>query len=207
MRPWRNAAACSGPPRPASPWAVCRPRRAPRARPHAAACTGDDVERNAGAALARARGCGASGRDTGAALVIRLFFLPACGLLRAAAFARRNGRCERRAQPAVTVYGDLRRDAGRSACVRRGGRALAAPALHSAGLPFFCRQHRDLLAAADFRRRQDSCRARVLRLDQRVQPVCGVGVLVVYGRPVHERAGQAVSLPPADPPARCSARR
>ena len=33
--------------------------------------------------------------------------------------------------------------------------------------------------------------ARVLRLDQRVQPVRGVGVLVVHGRPVHARAGQA----------------
>ena len=34
-------------------------------------------------------------------------------------------------------------------------------------------------------------RARVLCLGQRIQPVCGRGVLVVHGRPVHRRAGQA----------------
>ena len=46
-----------------------------------------------------------------------------------------------------------------------------------------------LLLTFDFRK--SPRRARVLRLDQRVQPVRGVGVLVVHGRPVDERIGQA----------------
>ena len=45
---------------------------------------------------------------------------------------------------------------------------------------------------ADARDRHGDRRARVLRLGQRVQPVCGGGVLVVHGRPVHRRPGQAI---------------
>ncbi len=46
-----------------------------------------------------------------------------------------------------------------------------------------------VLAAADARPRSGDCRARVLCVGERVQPVRGRGVLVVHGRPVYRRAG------------------
>ena len=63
--------------------------------------------------------------------------------------------------------------------------------VHSHRLSFLRRQHRVVLAVADARRRAGDRRAGVLRLGQRVQPVRGGGVLVVHGRSVHRRAGQA----------------
>ena len=67
----------------------------------------------------------------------------------------------------------------------------AARALHPHRLSLLRRQPGAVLAAADARRRDRDRRARLLRLGQRVQPVRGRGVLVVHGRPVRRRAGQA----------------
>ena len=79
----------------------------------------------------------------------------------------------------------------RAAALRRAGGEAAARALHPHRLSLLRRQSRAVLAVADARHRAGDRRARVLRLGQRVQPVRGRGVLVVHGRPVHRRAGQA----------------
>ena len=56
---------------------------------------------------------------------------------------------------------------------------------------FFVANLAAVLAVADARCRAGDRGARVLRLGQRVQPVRGRGVLVVHGRPLQRRAGQA----------------
>ena len=127
----------------------------------------------------------------GGAVVVRLFLHAARRLLRAAAAARPDGHRRRRQEPAVAVHRHLRDAAGRAAALRRAGGKIAARALHPHRLSLLRRQPRRVLAAADARHRDRDRRARLFRLGQRVQSVRGRRVLVVHGRPVRRRAGQA----------------
>ncbi len=124
-------------------------------------------------------------------MVLRLFLHAPGGLLRTAAAARPDGHRRRRQGAAVAVYRDLRDAAGGAAALRRAGGEAAARPLHSHRLSFLRRQSRLVLAAAHPRHRDGDRGARVLRLGQRVQPLRRRGVLVVHGRPVHQRARQA----------------
>ena len=127
----------------------------------------------------------------GSAVVVRVFLHAARRLLRAAAAARPDGHRRRRQDPAVDVHRDLRDAARGATALRRAGGETAARALHPHRLSLLRRQSRAVLAAADARCRAGDRRARVLRLGERIQSVCGRRVLVVHGRSVHGRAGQA----------------
>ena len=74
------------------------------------------------------------------------------------------------------------------ALVARLPRARFVPIVYH----FFVVNLASVLAVLDARHRAGDRGARVLCLGQRVQPVCGRGVLVVHGGPVHRRAGQAL---------------
>ena len=132
------------------------------------------------------------GRASCGALVVRLFLLRPRRVLRAAAAARPDG--DRR-RDATRCRGSSRRRS-RPCCWRsrstapwsRGCRARASsPIVYQffvANLVVFWL----LLSLGD---RAGVGGARVLRLGQRLQPVRGRRVLVVHGRPLRQRAGQA----------------
>ena len=96
-----------------------------------------------------------------------------------------------------------------AAALRRAGGEAAARALHPDRLSLLRRQPRAVLAVADARRRAGDRGARVFRLGQRLQPVCGRGVLVVHGRSVHEPSRASACSASSAPAARragCSGR-
>ena len=124
-------------------------------------------------------------------MVVRVFLRAAGRLLRVAAAARSDGHRRRREESALAVHRHLRHAAGGATALRRAGRTAAARALHSHRLSFLRGQHRAVLGAAHLRHCAHRRRAGVFRLGQRVQSVRGRGVLVVHGRPVQLRAGQA----------------
>src|SRR6266404_1668531 len=68
---------------------------------------------------------------------------------------------------------------------------LAAGQVYSHRLPFLRRQPGSVLGVADFRRRKGDRSTRIFCLGQRIQLVCGGGVLVVHGRSVYCGARQA----------------
>src|SRR5690242_7757347 len=80
------------------------------------------------------------GRIARGALVVRLLFLPAVRLLRAAAGARRDGHPGRRRQSAMAVHRNLHCDADVGAGIRLGLVALSTPPFSAVRLSVLRRQ-------------------------------------------------------------------
>ena len=140
----------------------------------------------------RARDAGDAARARGGAVVVRLFLLAARRLLRAAAAARPDGHRRRRAEPAVAVHRHFRRRcSSRSRSTAHWSRKLPRARFIPIVYHFFVANLALFWLLLTLGVGDGDRGAGVLRLGQRVQPVRGRGVLVVHGRPVHRRAGQA----------------
>ena len=124
-------------------------------------------------------------------MVLRLLLHTPSGLLRATTAARSDGHRRRCQSATMDVHRYLRHAARGAAALRCAGLESDAGTLHPGSLPLFRRQSRPVLATADRGRRDGYRGARLLCLGQRVQPLCRRGVLVVHGRSLHQRAGQA----------------
>ena len=169
----------------------------------------DERATDAAARLAWPERC--DGADAGAGLDVRVFFLPAFRLLRAAPGTRgdgRGGRCQcsvpagddpvlcragnaaGQVHPADPVHLHLRDHARAAAAVWLAGQPASTAGFPAGGVWLFHRHP----AAVLWRVRQRCGRAwhGLLPVADGVQPVRGGGVLELHGRHLHQCAGQGV---------------